>query len=169
MRNKQKKGLSIARLGVLAAMAIVLGVAESFLSPLIPVAGVKLGVSNIIVMFAYFCYGAIGGFGVVVAKSLFAFMSRGFVAFLLSLSGGAVALSVIALMGLVRRGEFSLLLRSALGGVSHNLTQLVVIRALYAIDVLAYYAPMLVISGIVTGVATAYLYGLLKPRLEKIV
>ncbi len=153
---------------MLSALAIVLGIAESFMSPLIPIAGVKLGVSNIVVMFAFFFCGFWSAMGIAAVKSLFALVGRGAVAFVLSACGGIAALVVIALLTYLAKDAISLLMKSVAGGIAHNFVQLIVIRLLYNMDLLAYYAPILLISGIISGTATAYIYKAAESRLRRL-
>ncbi|MDO4754583.1 MAG: Gx transporter family protein [Bacillota bacterium] len=166
MRNKLESR-KIVVLGAMTALAIVLSIVESFLSPIFPFPGVRLGLANIVTMFVLFEWGWFSGMTVVLIKSVFVLLSRGFVAFTLSLTGGIAALTVIALLTVLFRGELSILLSGIAGAVTHNLTQLFFIYILYHMNLFAYYAPWFVIFGVATGSLTAYLLRISSPIIRR--
>ena len=51
------KTKEIARIGLLCAIAAVLGYVESLLPPFVPVQGFKIGLANIAVMLTLYLYG----------------------------------------------------------------------------------------------------------------
>ena len=79
----------IALMGLLFAMAMALSVAESLL-PVLPMLppGFKLGLSNIVTMYALFMLGVRKGLTIAVLKSCFVLLTRAPVAAFLSLCGG---------------------------------------------------------------------------------
>lgn len=94
------KGLVLTAL--LFAMAIVLSVVEnSFPSIIIGVPGVKLGLSNIAVMYGLFFLSKRQGYMIAVLKAVFVFFTRGTVAGLLSLLGGILSLTIMVLLLLI--------------------------------------------------------------------
>lgn len=151
---------TLVLLALFTALSVVLSVAESFLSPLFPVPGAKLGLSHIVTMVVFFGFGAWGSAAVIVLKGMFILMSRGLIAFTLSVFGGLAAVCVMAFLYRLFAKKISILLLSVLGAVTHNLSQLAAIRILYDMDLFRYYLPLLVVVGVFSGAVTAYLYRL---------
>lgn len=158
----------ITALSVMAALAVVFSITESFLAPLIPIPGARLGLSNIVTMFVFFVMGFGPGVVILIIKSAVVFLSRGMVAFVLSMGGGISAILVIAFFYYISRKKISVLLLSVLGAITHNMIQLVLVRFLYHMNLLVYFAPILVASGIVAGIINAYLLRLVMPLLSRI-
>jgi heptaprenyl diphosphate synthase len=145
--------------GILSALALALSWAESFLAPLLRLPlGVKPGLSNIAVMTASATLGLPAGIAVAVAKAVFAGVTRGLTAMLLSGAGGLVsALLVGALLKLsVRHAKFGIseVGIGMLGGTAHNLAQLAVAALLTGSPGVFWAAPWLVACGALAGAAT---------------
>ena len=89
MRKKSEK---IAVCGLLGALALVLALLEGMLPPLpgLP-PGAKPGLSNIATMFAAGSLGLPYALAVALVKGMFAFLTRGVTAGLMSLSGGLLS------------------------------------------------------------------------------
>lgn len=161
------KPKKIAVLGIMIALAIVLSIAESFLSPVISVPGVKLGLSNIVSMFVFYEWGFLSSLAVVAVKSAFVLLSRGAVAFSLSLGAGVMSITVIALLFYVLKKKMTYLLLSVSGAIVHNMVQLSLIYLWYGMNLFPYYAPVFVLFGVVTGSLTAYLLKISTPILRR--
>ena len=149
------------------ALAIVLSMAESAITPLLGLApGVKIGLANIVVMYAVFFMGARQALMLVVLKALFTLLTRGPVAGLLSLCGGLLSLGVMwALYHLPHRPTWFIL--SVCGAVAHNLGQLAGAGVVLSSRLALGYAPVLLVSGLAMGGVTAASLSALLPALEK--
>ena len=166
MRAKQ-----ITFLGLMLAVIFVLSTVESLFMPLpfLP-PHTRLGLSNIVIMFCVFCVGRGQAITLVGAKSLFVFLTRGAMAGLLSLSGGLLSVGVIILLVLfenkrAKSKKISYAAISVAGACAHNLGQYAVVMALVATPALAYYLPVLLISGMVAGLITGTLLKILMPAM----
>lgn len=156
----------VALTGMLFALAIALSFLESLLTPLLALPpGIKLGLANIVVMYALVFLSWKPALLLVVLKAGFSLLIRGGMAGLLSLSGGLVSLLLMALL-LLPTKRISLLVISIAGAVSHNLAQLLVVALLMGRYTL-YYAPILIIAGVVVGIITSLLLRVLMPALAK--
>lgn len=62
-----------------------------------------------------------------------------------------------------KKTDFSVIALSVAGGVSHNIGQLLIAVLVTESDVLFYYAPALMVSGVLTGI----LIGLLTSEVQK--
>ena len=159
MRNKT------ARYALLTALAMVLSWLESLLvfPGLLP--GVKVGLTNIVVLFALYRMGLRDAVWISLARVLLASMTFGNAySFSYSLAGAALSLAVMA--GLKKRDKFSLLGVSAAGGVCHNLGQLAVAAAVLETARLGWYLPALLASGTAAGVVIGIAGGLAVERVR---
>lgn len=164
-----KKSVSAKRVaftGILAALAIVLSFLESLIPP-IPFMppGTKLGLSNIVTMYAAGTVGLPYAIFIAILKSGFAFMTRGVMAGVMSLCGGIVSTFVMWLI--LKKTSASLTVIGVCGALSHNLAQLAVAWFLMRAAVF-YYAPFMLILGVITGILTGIILKLSLPPLERV-
>ena len=97
MRNT--KARETAWTGMLFALAIALSYLESLVSPLLGLMpAIKLGLSNVVVMYALLFLRTRTALLLVVLKALFAFLTRGATAGFLSLCGGSLSLVVMLVL-----------------------------------------------------------------------
>ena len=164
---RSKKAHEVALSGLLFALAIVLSMAESAITPLLGLSpGVKIGLANIVVMYAVFFMEARQALLLVVLKALFTLLTRGPVAGLLSLCGGLLSLGVMwALYHLPHRPTWFIV--SVCGAVAHNLGQLAGASVVLSSRLALGYAPVLLVSGLAMGGVTAASLSALLPALEK--
>jgi heptaprenyl diphosphate synthase len=152
----------VALLGLLFALALVLSVLESFFPLPVPAPGIRLGLANIVVMFALFHLKKRDALALVVLKAVFVAATRGTVAGLLSLSGGLLALGIMTLLLLLMKDKSTYLLISIAGAVFHNLGQITAASIILE-TALWIYLPVLILAGIVTGFATSILLKMTSP------
>ena len=138
----QKK---IANLGLFAAVAIIFGYVESLIPFFAGIPGMKLGLANLAVLFILEKYtwkeaALVSAVRIVVIG----FMFGNLFSILYSLAGAALSLTVMTLMK--KKSGFSILGISVAGGVSHIIASLITMTS-----GLIYYAPALLISGVITG------------------
>ena len=155
----------IARYALLTALALAL----SWLESLVPVSaaapGVKLGLTNLVVIFALYRMGLRAAAAVSLARVGLVSMTFGNAySFAYSLAGAALSLAVMALLR--RTGRFSILGVSVAGGVSHNIAQILVAMAALGTGRLAWYLPALLVSGVAAGVAIGAVGGVLTERIK---
>lgn len=158
----------IALLGMLFAMAMALSFAESLL-PVLPMLppGFKLGLSNIVTMYALFVLGVRKGLAIAVMKSFFVLLTRAPVAAFMSLSGGMLSVLCMALASRVGWLRRDYMLLSVIGALAHNLGQLLASVA-YTSTVMFYYLPVLVISGVIMGIITGAVLRVVMPYIDKL-
>lgn len=155
-------------LAMLFALSLALSFLESGLSALVPVPGIKLGLSNIVVMFCLFFLGARPAYTLAGLKAGFVLLTRGPVGAAMSLSGGLLSVSVMLLLFYIGKGKTSDGFLSIAGGLFHNIGQLAVASVILASDAVYYYLPVLAASGIGMGFLNGLLLRLLKPRFQSI-
>lgn len=143
----QKK---IAYLGLITAVAVIFGYVESLIPFFAGVPGMKLGLANLAVLFVLEKYTWKEAALVSVLRILIiGFMFGNLFSILYSLAGATLSLTVMTL--LKKKSDFSLLGISVAGGVSHNIGQLIIAMMIAMSSSIIYYAPVLLISGVITG------------------
>ena len=145
-----------AYLGLFAAVAIIFGYVESMIPFFAGIPGIKLGLANLAVLFILETYSwkeaaLVSSVRIFVIGFLFGNLFSIFY----SLAGAALSLTVMTLMK--KKSGFSLLGISVAGGVSHNVGQLIVAAVIVENTSLLYYAPALLISGVITGLVIGML------------
>ena len=108
-QNRNCKVKRLALMGLLFALAMALSFLESLLPalPMLP-PGIRLGLSNIVTMYALFALGPVSGYTIAVLKSLFVLLTRGAVAAAMSASGGIASVTVMLLLSLLPAQGISL-------------------------------------------------------------
>ena len=95
----KKKTERIALIGLLGALALVLGILENLLPPLPGMPpGAKAGLSNLVTMFAAGAIGLPAALFIAAIKGLFAFLTRGVSAGLMSLCGGLLSTLIMGIL-----------------------------------------------------------------------
>ncbi len=153
-----------AVMGLLFAATAALNLIESILSAALP-AGMRVGLANIVIMAAILSVNLPSAALLVILKSAFVFMTRGFSAGLLSLCGGVLAFGVTAL--LFRKTNATYILISVLGSIAHTVGQLLAARAILGTDAIFAYAPVLAASSTAAGICTGIVLKAVFPQLER--
>lgn len=144
----------LTRLALLSALALVLYVIEAQVPPLIPVAGVKLGLANLVTLFALYYFSPADAVMILLTRCLLGALITGQVSALAySLGGGFASLLFMKLL-LLHASERQLYLVSSCGAIAHNLAQISIAVLITATPGLILYLPVLLISGILTGFST---------------
>ena len=149
-----RKSLSasfIARVGLMATLALIFSYVEAIIPYNPGVPGIKLGIANVVTVVALYKFGnkdaaAVSIIRVVLAGLLF----NGLFGMLYALAGAAVSLAGMIL--LKKTGLFSVTGVSMAAGVLHNLGQLLVAAALIEDLRIFFYFPVLMFSGIAAGI-----------------
>lgn len=166
MRKETRK---IALLGVLTSVALVLSYLEAMLPPIsTAVPGIKMGLPNIIIIFVLYKFGLKEAVTVSLIRVFIVALLFGNVMTLAYSVAGAVL--SLALMTLFKKiNLFSQIGVSIIGGISHNLGQILVAIFLFDTVQIGYYMIVLSITGTVAGVVIGLISSVLVKKLEKIV
>ena len=123
-RRSYEKTRRIALSGLLFALAMALSFIEGTLTipGLLP--GMKLGLANIVVMYALFFMGPRQALVLDVLKALFVFLVSGFTAGFLSLCGGLLSLLVMWVLYYLLPVRPTWFILSVCGALAHNIGQL---------------------------------------------
>ena len=142
MPVRSQKARETAWTGMLFALAIALSYLESLVSPLLGLMpAIKLGLSNIVVMYALLFLRTRTALLLVVLKALFAFLTRGATA-------GALSLAVMLVLLQLPVSGYIFCAGSAL---AHNLGQLAGAAVLLSSAMALGYAPVLLAAGLIVG------------------
>ena len=161
-----KKSGIMALGGLLGALALAFSFLEGLLPPVPGMPpGAKLGLSNIVTMYAAGSLGLPWALFLAVLKGGFALLSRGVAAGLMSLSGGLT--STVCMWVLLKKTGASLMLTGIGGALAHNLAQLG-IACLITSPAAVGYLPFLLIFGVLTGMLTGTVLKLTLPALEQV-
>ena len=154
----------ITAMAILTAVSLILFTVEAALPP-IPVQGVKIGFSNVVTLVAIIILGKREAFIILIMRIILASIFAGSVlSFSFSIVGGILAFAIMALT-IDFFGKKKLWVTSILGAVFHNAGQLTVAVITTGTPLISIYAPVLLLSAIVTGliigiVTTGLLAGL---------
>ncbi len=156
------KKTKVAYLGMFTALAMILSYVESLLPAFYGIPGVKLGLANSMSLVILYLIGTGGAFCVsIVRVVLTGFLFGNLFSIAYSLAGALLSMTVMSLMK--KTGIFSVIGISMMGGMFHNIGQLIVAIVLVENLNLVYYLPVLLLSGLVTG----FVIGLLSREIIK--
>lgn len=147
----------LTRGAMLVALALVLSLLERMIPVelLIPIPGIKLGLANIVTLFALSALGLREAAVILALRIAILGLINGPVPFLLSASGGVLSLLAMWVMLRGRPRWFSLIGVGMGGAVAHNIGQVLAASALLGnASLLFAYLPALLLSGLATGILT---------------
>lgn len=151
-------------MGLLTALGLIIGYIE-FLVPIpLGIPGVKPGFANIVIVWALYSLGPwealmINGMRIFLSGFLFGNFSM----ILYSLAGASVSFLCMCLAK--KSGLFSMTGVSMIGGVMHNMGQLLMAMAVLETVSLVYYGPVLLTAGVITGLLIGIVTGEVKKRI----
>ena len=157
----------LTRAALLTAIALTIFLAEAQLPPPVPIPGIKLGLANLVVVAALYLLRPGEALAIGCLRILLVGLPFGSPATMLySLSGGLLSFGMMVLCR--RSGRFSVAGGSMAGGVSHNIGQLAAAAALTATPQLVWYLPVLLFSGLATGLLIGLAARLVLPPLRRL-
>lgn len=156
---------NLTKYALLTALAMVLSWLESLLVFPGFLPGMKVGLTNIVVLFALYRMGPRDAACISLARVLLTSLTFGNAySFAYSLAGAALSLTVMT--GLKKWDRFSPMGVSIAGGVCHNLGQLAVAMAVLGTAQLGWYFPVLLLSGTTAGAVIGLAGGLAVERVK---
>ena len=156
----------LTKLALLTAVALILFVVEAQIPAPVPIPGVKLGLANIVTVYAMFRFGPRDTLLVLLTRVVLGSVFAGSVmALWFSLAGGRLCWAAMAALRKILT-ERQLWVCGILGAMCHNLGQMAVCLAVYRSWAVAVYLPVLLLSGIVTGLFTGLTAQFLLKRLQ---
>ena len=153
------------------AVALTLFLVELQIPNPVPVAGIKLGLANLVTVVAMVLLSPLDALAILAVRILLGSLFSGnMMALLYSAAGGALCYVVMLLLrGVVTARQIWAL--SAVGGIAHNVGQMAAAIAVTRTPALIVYLPVLLIGGTVaglfTGLAAQFLIARLRPLLPR--
>lgn len=155
----------IAHLSLLIALSLVFSYIETLIPINFGIAGVKIGLANIISVITLYLFGIGFSFFIVIIRVLLSgFLFGNMFSIIYSLAGGI--LSICIMYFLKKTEKFSITGVSIGGGVFHNVGQLLVAIIVISELKLYFYFPVLIISGVIMGTFTGIICSLIINRVE---
>lgn len=160
------KAKKIAYLGLLTALAMILSFVESQIPALVAIPGIKVGLPNIAIVFVLYKLGGKYAIGIsAVRVFLVSLLFGNLQVFTFSMAGAL--LSMLGMILLKKTNWFSVIAVSIVGGILHNVGQIIAACVWTNTAEIALYLPVLLISGLVTGGLIGLAAGLLVKRFDK--
>lgn len=155
----------------LLAVFCALTISISYLESIIPISpfllpGAKPGFANIVTMFVCSCFGFFPALVIIFIKSIFIALTRGFIAFIMSIAGGILSTLITGFLIRYSRFNLSFIFIGIIGAFFHNLAQIFV-ASLIISNCLLYYLPILILLSIITGSITGLILTIILPVLKK--
>lgn len=156
-----------AFIGLAISLAMILSFVESQIPAFVAIPGVKVGLPNLVIVFLLYKIGwkesvLVNVLRVVLVSLLFGNVQT------LSFSLAGAALSLLGMILLKKSEKFSPIAVSIAGGVLHNVGQILAACLWTQTPQIAYYLPVLLLSGTIAGVVIGVVGGMLVKRLDKI-
>ncbi len=152
-RSVRERNQRIALCGLLVSLMLVLGYMETLIPVPTAVPGIKLGLSNGVLLFAIYLLDIPTAFALMVLKVVLSGLLFGGVSAMMYAFAGGL-LSMIAMSLLSRVKDVHPVTVSMVGGVAHNVGQVGLAMIMLQTSQLMYYMAVLMLVGLATGAVT---------------
>ena len=144
----------LTTLGLLSAIALTIFMVEAQIPPIVPLPGVKVGLANIVTVFAVFVLGGKEGAAVLFTRVVLGAVFAGnFSTIFYSAAGGVCAILVtIGAKRILTKKQ--LWVAGILGAIAHSIGQMAMAIAISGTPGLAVYLPIMIAISIITGAFT---------------
>ena len=160
--DKTKK---IATYGVMAALAMILSYVEMQLPAFVAIPGVKMGLTNIVVIVALYKMGNKSAIFINIVRIIAVSLLFGtLMSFVFSFAGGM--LSTLVMILLKKTDKFSTVGVSVAGGITHNIGQILAAMLLLNTKAIIWYLPVLWLSGILSGLLIGLIGAIIVKRIK---
>lgn len=163
--NQKFMESDVALYGMFISVALVMSYIEAIIPIKPPVVGMKLGLANIVIIWVMYSMGIRPAAIISILRVLLSgFLFGSIYSMLFGLAGAALSLVV---MYFVRKIKFFTIIGvSIAGGVSHNIGQIIVAIFVLGNVRISYYLPMLMIGGVIAGIAIGIIGGILYKKIK---
>ena len=157
----------ITTMGMLVALAMVLGFVETLIPINLGIPGMKLGLANIVVVIALFLFDIKTSVVVSILRIILIAMTFGNMSMMFYSIAGA-SLSLLSMIAISKIKSFSLISVSIVGGIMHNVGQIICAAFVVRTNGVFTYLPVLMIAGLVSGALIGIVAGLISVRLTNV-
>ena len=155
-------------MAMLTAISMIVFLIEAQIPRPFAIPGVKLGIANVITLYAIWTLGWKEAGAILIIRIFLGNVIAGNVmAMAYSLAGGLLCWVIMSLLKpIMKRSQIWIM--SILGAIGHNAGQLAVAIAISGTAAMAWYAPVLLVAGVITGAFTGYLTQILLSHMDKL-
>ncbi len=158
----------MTQMALLSAIALTIFMVEAQIPALVPIPGVKLGLANIVTVFAVFAMGPKEAASILFVRIfLGAVFAGNFSTIFYSAAGGALAILVTILLRKILTQK-QLWVAGVMGAIAHSVGQMAMAVAITQTVGLVSYLPMMIVCSIVTGLFTGLCAQFMLNRGEKL-
>lgn len=157
----------LTTMAVLTAVALTIFVLEAQLPPPIPVPGMKLGLANVVTVFAMYALGPVDTLMILFCRIFLGGLFAGGATLLYSLAGGALCYLAMLVMARLTTAD-QMWAGSAVSAIFFNLGQMGAAILIARTPQLAFYLPILLFTGVCAGLLTGFAARFLYRRLRKL-
>ena len=160
------KKSSVAFLGLFTAFAMILSFIERQIPTFVAIPGVKLGLPNIAIIVILYKFGKKEAFIISMLRVILT--SLMFTGVTTTMLYGVVGALLSFIVMVLLKDKLSLITVSILGGVVHNIGQIIVAYFVMQTSQLMYWLPPLIVTGIISGTVIGLIAALTYKKLEKV-
>ena len=169
MSRSLSKTKKITTMGLLFALAMVLSFVENTIVPFFGLPpGVKLGLSNIVVMYCMVYMGGFSAFQLALLKGFFGFITRGATGGFLATMGGVFSVAIMYVLQKLFGEKVNYYTLSIFGALFHNIGQLVGVSFIFGSAFACGYFPVLTASAVPMGFVTGAILKVVIPALKRL-
>lgn len=159
------KKSNVAFLGLFTAFAMILSFVERQIPTFVAIPGIKLGLPNIAIIAILYKFGKKEALIISLLRVLLtSLLFTNGITMLYGISGAILSFIVMVLL----KDKFNIITVSIMGGVVHNIGQIIVAYFILQTEQLMYWLPMLIISGVISGAVIGLIAALTYKKLEKV-
>lgn len=163
--DSSKRTNRLATVGMLLALGMVLSYLESLIPIPIGVPGVKLGIGNLVSVYALYKLGAKDAYFLGIVRVLLSgFLFSGLSTILYGIFGAILSITTMCILKKI--DKFGVVGISVFGAIFHNIGQIIVASIVIKNAKVIYYFPILFITAIVTGTIIGLVGGMLIRRVN---
>ena len=167
MKNSMITTKKIVNLSLLLTVTLIISYVESLIPFGFGIPGIKLGLANLAVLLCLYCLGTKEAIILNIMRILLAgFLFGNLYSIIYSLAGALLSFLVMWIGKKIN--ILTICGVSVLGGVSHNLGQILIAAFVVETVGVFYYIPYLLQAGVITGWMIGFITKLLIPYFEKI-
>ena len=158
----------ITRMALLTAVALIIFIVEAQIPVPVPIPGIKLGLANIITVYAMFRLGPKDTLAILICRVFLGSVFSGQMTTLIySLAGGLLCYVAMLIMRRIVT-ENQVWVCSVIGAVCHNIGQIAAAMLIAQTAGLIIYLPVLMLSGVIAGLFTGLCAQFLLKRMKKL-
>ena len=160
------KTKDLTRMALLCAIALTIFMVEAQLPGLAPVPGIKLGLSNIVTVYAVFTLGPAKAAAILACRVFLGAVFSGQMSTVFYSGAGGVCAIAITIVSRKFLRPKQIFVAGVLGAIAHSVGQMAMAVLLTATPGLLAYLPVMILVGIFTGAFTGLCAQFLTERLR---